>query len=155
MKKNKSFKKIHLALLCLMLLFALSIKVYSYYWPKALVQINDQTLRVLVADTARHQFTGLSNRSGLGKFDGMLFIFDSSARHTMVMRDMKFSLDIIWLDNYKVVDIAPNLLPQPNKTEAQLTKYSARALSNMVLELPAGSAQKYGLKIGDIIKISR
>ena len=72
----------------------------------------------------------------------------------MVMRDMHFPLDIIWLDGNKIIDIAPNLPPEPGLAEEQLTIYRSRAASTLVLELPAGFMERTSLKIGDVIEIS-
>ena len=113
---------------------ALGIKAYSYYWPKATVQIGGQELKVLVADNSRHLYVGWSKRKNMGKYNGMLFVFASKSQHTMVMRDMKFPLDIVWIDGKTIVDIAPNLQPDIGTTEAELIPYFARLPSTFVLE---------------------
>jgi uncharacterized membrane protein (UPF0127 family) len=42
----------------------------------------------------------------------MLFVFEDSAKYSFWMKDMKFLIDIIWLDNDgKVVHIEQNLQP--------------------------------------------
>lgn len=73
----------------------------------------------------------------------------------MVMRDMRFALDMVWLDGLEIVDLAKNLEPEPGKNELQLVPYVGRTKNNMVLELPAGFLDKNGVKIGDKIEIVR
>ena len=89
----------------------------------------------------------------MGKYDGMLFVFANRVQHTFVMRNMLFPIDIVWLNKGEIVDIAPNIQPEPGKNEASLTPYFARLPSDMVLELVAGTVAKNGLKIGDKLEI--
>lgn len=146
-------KKWHWYVFLAIILAAFGLKAYSYYWPKATVVMGGQELRVLVADTPEHALRGLGRRDEMGKYDGMLFEFVDRGQHSMVMRDMRFPVDIVWLDNGVVVDIAPNVPVEAGKKEWKLTPYFARAASTRVLEFPAGMAEKYGLKIGDVVEI--
>jgi len=155
LEQNKPVKKWQWYLLLLVIGLALIIKAYSYYWPKAQVTIGEKTIKVLVADNNRHWRKGLGGRKNLGRYHGMLFIFSTRGQHTMVMRDMEFALDIVWLNNYKIVDIAPSVQPEPGKNDGQLTPYFSRLPSDMVLELPAGFTQTNGIKIGETVKIVR
>jgi len=148
-------KKWQWYLLILVIALSLVLKAHGYYWPKAQVSIGQKTMEVLVAHNDRHWHKGLSGRKDLGKYGGMIFIFSSRGQHTMVMRDMKFAIDIVWLDGYQIVDIAPSVQPEPGKTDGQLTPYFSRLPSDMVLELPAGFAQANGVKIGDMVKVVR
>ena len=152
-QKNNELKRWHLIVLAIVIVFAVGVRIYNARWPSATVQIGGQTLSVLVADNYQHQVEGWSNKNNMGKFQGMLFVFSDSSDHTMVMRDMRFPLDIVWIDGTKIVDVAPNLALEPGKTESELTPYSSRAPANIVLELPAGFAQKYGVRVGDSVVI--
>ena len=153
-EKNNELKKWHLIVLGIVVVFAVGVRIYNARWPSATVQIGGQTLSVLVADTYQHEVEGWSNKNDMGQYGGMLFIFSGSGQHTMVMRDMRFPLDIVWIDGTHIVDIAPNLAPEPGRTEAELTPYFARLPSTLVLELPAGFALKYGVRVGDSVKIA-
>ena len=128
-------------------------KIYDSFWPKVIIKIGGQEVRVLVADTPARRLKGWSDRKNMGRYGGMLFVVPELGRYAMVMRDMRFPLDIVWLDGTKIIDIAPNLPPEPNVPEEKLTVYGARASFTMVLELPAGFAQQFGLKIGDRIEV--
>jgi len=153
MKDPKPFKTWHLILIVLVIAISVGFKIYASLWTKATVKIAGQEVRVLVADTYDHRLKGLSDRQDMGKYGGMLFVFPDRGQHIMVMRDMHFRLDIVWLDGNKVIDIAPNLLPEPGIPEEQLTIYPSRASSTLVLELPAGFKDQTGLKIGDTVEI--
>lgn len=152
-KELPKIKRWEWIILAVILLLWAVMKLYSFYWPKATVEIGGQQLKVLVADTVAHQYRGLSGRADLGEYGGMLFVFRARTQHSMVMRDMMFPLDLVWIDGGTIVDIAPAVSPEPGKSETELTPYFARQSSTAVLELPSGFAQKYGLKIGDKIKI--
>lgn len=152
-KKNIEVKKWHWWFLLLLILTAFVFKGYAAYWPKAVIKINEQELKVLVADTADHRYRGWSGKKDMGSYDGMLFVYPNLGQHTMVMRKMNFPLDIIWLKNLQIIDIAPNVMPENKNTEAEYAPYFARTDSNLVLEMPAGFALENNLKIGDKIEI--
>ncbi len=151
----RTFKFWYALFFLVMVVVALGIWFATLYWPKALVRIKGQDLRVLVAHTPKHWFQGLSNRKDLGKYQGMLFVFPTSEQHAMVMRDMKFPLDILWIEQGVIVDMAPNLQPDPSTTEAGLKVYTARLASDTVLELPAGFIRDHGLAVGDSVIVAR
>lgn len=155
MSQSKPLKKWHLVLFAVILVSAIVFKIYQAMWPKATVQIGGETFKVLVANTLQHQIEGLSNKKDMGAYGGMLFVFSDSGQHAMVMRDMNFPLDIIWLNGNKIVEIAPNLQPEPGRTDAQLTPFFSSQPSNMVLELPAGFMERTGIKIGDTVEITK
>ena len=113
----------------------------------------NQELTVLLARTPKQLHQGLGRRDVMPK-DGMLFLFPYPRKVGIVMRDMRFPLDIVWLGEGKVVDIAPNVATEPGVGEAGLRVYYPRYEASMVLELPAGWASTNGLKIGDSITVT-
>ncbi len=148
-----SFKSRHKWLILIVIMVAIAIRGYSYYYPKTKILINNKIFTVLTADTPSRRFRGLSHRKDLGKYDGMLFKFDTSARHIFVMRDMNFALDIIWIKDNKTVDITYNAQPESNKIDIELTKLIPLYPANMALEVPAGFTTNNNVKIGDIISL--
>ena len=122
-------------------------------WTKAIVKVGGVEIKVLVADTKDHRFQGWSGKKDMGKYGGMLFVFPESGDYQMVMRDMYFPLDIIWIYGDEIVDFAQNLPPEAGVSEAMLTKYPARRHSTLVLEVPAGFMEQTGLKIGDKVEV--
>jgi len=165
--------------LLVLILIAGVFKIYSYTWPMIDLRLGDKDLKLQLADTTDHLYQGLSGRQKIGNYDGVAFVFQNLEQHTMVMRDMNFPIDIVWIksvsssikcslnsfslrslltgffDNCsgEVVDIAPNVTSQDNVSVEDLTPYIARDQSTMVLELPAGFAQNNSIKIGDKVEV--
>jgi uncharacterized membrane protein (UPF0127 family) len=103
-----------------------------------------------VADTAASRELGLSGRVKMGDDEGMLFIFDVPGRYGFWMKDMKFPLDIVWINqNGIVVDIERNLTP-----ESYPKAFTNQSEATYVLEINAGMAEKFGLYLGSKIKIT-
>ena len=66
------------------------------------------------------------------------------------MKDMKFPIDIIWIDGEKrIVDIAANVRVEPDKKDRELAVYKSQAEALYVLEVNAGLSALHGLSIGD------
>lgn len=143
-----------LTFLLTIVVLAIGLKIYSFYWPKTEIKVNDEILNVLVAKDYKHLTKGLGGRDNLDDYDGMLFVFNSQSQHTMVMRDMKFPIDIVWIDKGVIVDIAPNAAIEPGKTEGAYFPYMARSASSHVLEVPAGVVSSRGWKIGDTVEFN-
>jgi uncharacterized protein len=105
---------------------------------------------VLVADISatNEQWTkGLSLKEGLAENQAMLFVFDNEAEHTFWMKDMKFPIDIIWIDSDKtIVHIEHNL--QPCSSGILCPRYKPNDDSLYVLETLGGFAEKYGIVKG-------
>lgn len=125
-------------------------------WPRPLqhptttVVLNGQRLKVEVANTPAEQFQGLSDRPSICARCGMLFVFSQSAEHVFVMRRMHFPLDIIWLHNKKVTGMSLNLPPESSEP---YTPYPSSGAVDMVLEIPAGTAKIYDIKVGDSLSL--
>lgn len=151
--KNKhTLKKWHIVFLIIIGLAFIILNVWQYHWPEANVELRGQKLHVLVAKDFYHQYRGLGKRDSLGAYDGMLFAFNFADRQGIVMRDMRFPLDIVWLNQGEVIDYIQNVQLEPGVEESQLSVYYPRQDADMVLELPAGWVQNHGLKIGEVLK---
>ncbi len=152
--EKSSISKFHLFFWAIIIVLFVVLKLYyDFYWPTATVRIKNKDLSVSVANNFKHWEKGLGGRKDLGKYDGMLFVFPTVSQHVFVMRDMRFSIDIVWIKKGVVVDIAPSLPLEPNSTELQLTPYPARDDSDQVLELPSGTAQTLNLRLGDKVNL--
>jgi hypothetical protein len=112
------------------------------------IAINKSEINVIVADSDQERITGLSGYEPLKNGEGMLFVFDYPGLQSIWMKDMKFSLDIIWVDSDKtVVDMRTNVSP-----DTYPEVFTPRAPAFYVLEIPAGSASSLGIKIGDKVE---
>lgn len=111
------------------------------------------TFRVDVADTPSLQAQGLAGRKALGPREGMLFVYTQRERHSFWMRGMLMSIDIIWLDNRRVVHIEHKVPPpKPGTPQESLPTYQPRDPANFVLEIAAGRAKALGLQVGDRVE---
>ena len=106
-------------------------------------------INVEVADTFSKRRLGLGKRTSLNKNWGMLFVFEQMGRHSFWMKDMNFSLDIIWLDNNRIVHIQKNA--KPNIIGQEFPIFKPLPLANFVLEIAAGRANELKLNKGDLL----
>ena len=121
--------------------------------PKNMVTIGNMTFNVEIASTTMEQTLGLSGRSGLGENQGMFFIFNGPGVQNFWMKDMKFSIDIIWIAGDKVAGFAQNAQPQPGAPLWSLKIFTSPDYVDKVLEVNAGTVAKDGIKVGNSVKI--
>ncbi len=112
------------------------------------VVLGGKEFRVEVANTMISRAKGLSGHAPLTDNEGMLFLFGESGNYGFWMKDMKFPIDIIWIDGNKITTIAPGVTPNtyPSSFYPDLP-------SDKVLEINAGTVQNLGVKVGDEVKI--
>lgn len=126
--------------------------IYSNNNPMAhgQIKINGKVINVDVAKTPEEQANGLSGWEKPADNQGMLFTFKDKRYRDFWMQGMKFPIDIIWLDDNKIVDISKNV---PRPTDANnLQIYHSQSEVNYVLEVMAGYADKNNIKIGDTVE---
>jgi hypothetical protein len=115
----------------------------------ATVKIGDVSLSVELARTAEEKVKGLSGRNALPENQGMLFVFDKPDFYSFWMKDMHFPIDIIWLNvEGRVIDLTLNASPDsfPKIFQPQIP-------AHYVLEVNAGSVQKYRVQLKDEITL--
>lgn len=120
--------------------------------PKSTVKINDKSFAIEIADSPEALQKGLSDRKSLPKDQGLLFIFDNKAYHTFWMKNMQFPIDIIFIEDNKIISIQKNAQPPKNINE-ELSLYKPTKPINKVLEINAGLSEKFDFKSGDMIEI--
>ena len=109
-----------------------------------------EKIPVEVADTFKKRSLGLGKRTSLKKGWGMLFVFEKRKPHRFWMKDMQFPLDIIWLENHRIVHIIHNAKPSNSNAEPEVM--TSPVSVNFVLEIAAGRAAKLRLKTGQRMK---
>ncbi|MCL5239288.1 MAG: DUF192 domain-containing protein [Candidatus Marsarchaeota archaeon] len=125
----------------------------AHPYEKKSVTVRGRRLRLDVADTFLKKMVGLMHRESMGKVDGMLFRISEPGivSAAITMMDMKFSIDIVWLNSEKrVVDIARNARP----SRSMFGSYKPRSAASYVLELKAGEAKRLGIKQNDLFRFS-
>lgn len=91
---------------------------------------------------------GLAKYDNLADSRGMLFVFDKPEMACMWMKGMKFSIDILWLNDKKeIVKIAENVEPETYPTITFCSEEPVR----YVIELNENTALKANLEIGQRI----
>lgn len=106
-------------------------------------------IQIEIVDTAEKRSQGLMFRDKLGEKEGMFFIFPERGRHNFWMKNMKFSLDIIWINQDKViVDIRKNVPPCANDCPS----YTPQVNAKYILEVNAGFADKNKIGVGDAVR---
>lgn len=119
---------------------------------KARVIASGYSFVVDIADTRASQARGLGGRRHLGAHEGMLFLYTDKSHHAFWMKDMVIPIDIIWLDNRRIVHIEHYVRPPaPNTPDHALRTYTPPQPANLVLEIAAGRARELKLKPGDLV----
>ncbi|TGN89875.1 DUF192 domain-containing protein [Bradyrhizobium yuanmingense] len=103
-----------------------------------------QVFSVEMATTPEEKETGLMYRKELADGKGMLFDFNPEQEISMWMKNTYVSLDMIFIRaDGRILRIAENTEPLSTKI------ISSRGPARAVLEVVAGTAQKYGIRPGD------
>jgi uncharacterized protein len=99
---------------------------------------------VEMATTEEEKTTGLMYRKELPEGKGMLFDFTPEQEVSMWMKNTYISLDMIFIRaDGRILRVAENTEPLSTKI------IPSRGLAKGVLEVIAGTAQKYGIQPGD------
>lgn len=118
--------------------------VYKADQAQPKLKAGGKTFQLEVANTEATRQQGLSGRDSMSEKTAMLFVFDATNQHCFWMKDMKFNIDIVWLDASKKVggtlkDVTPTSYPET---------YCFND-SQYVVEFRAGTVERLGLKYGD------
>ena len=81
----------------------------------------------------------------------MLFSFPNSAPRRFVMRNMEFPLDIIFINEGKIIKISANLPPE---RETPAVSYPSGGPADRVLEVNAGVAAENNWAVGDSVSVA-
>jgi len=142
-KKGKSFI-FSFFLLFAMLYCAVPRKYVKVFLP------NGFSLTAELAVTDQERQLGLMFREKINWDQGMLLVFKREGIYHIWMKNMRFSIDILWLDREKrIVHIETNV-PPCRKEPCPSYAHSNPAL--FVLELKARSVDKHQLKLYDKIE---
>ena len=125
----------------------------SFFSRSAHATIKGHTFTLLQAKSEKDKQIGLSGRASLEDNQGMIFIFDKADYYGFWMKNMKFPIDILFLNNKKIVTIFPNV-PNPKNLSDQLPIYTPTQPADTVIELKAGTATKNNFQTGDSVTIS-
>jgi len=116
--------------------------------------INGIKFNLEIAETENEKTVGLAKYQSIEKDFAMYFPFDQKDYYSFWMKDMKFPIDILYIDNGKIVAIFKNV-KNPKSQNEELKIYKPEQLASSVLEISAGLSDKYNFQIGDTIKINK
>lgn len=114
------------------------------------VSVGTITIDVEIASNDEQRELGLSNRTSLEEGKGMLFVFEPSRAVAFWMKDMNFSLDMIFANKDGIIvniahDVSPDTYPNQLFHSAGDITY--------VLEVPAGYTAKQGIAVGQTMQV--
>jgi uncharacterized membrane protein (UPF0127 family) len=116
--------------------------------PRARVTIGLHVIDAEVADTPVRRQRGLSGRPALADGQGMLFPYAEPGLQAFWMPDMHFDIDILWIRAGRIVHVEANV----SKDDPQRV-YRPREPADLVLELPSGTAERRGFRVGDTVQV--
>jgi uncharacterized membrane protein (UPF0127 family) len=113
------------------------------------VIISDKTVLVEIADEDAEIQKGLGDRISLADDAGMLFVFQKPLTPGFWMKDMKFPIDVVWIDeNLTIVAISPSLA-----VESYPQSFAPPVPVKYVLEVNSGLSAYNGWLPGDTVEI--
>jgi len=125
--------------------------MYRYFLgeEKLGIFVRDVPVTVSVADTEEKRAKGLSGVEKMPDREGKLFVFEKAGRYGFWMKDMFFSLDILWInDNGYITHIEKNVKP-----DSYPTVYSSPDEAKYVLELNAFFTDTFSIAVGDKVTL--
>ena len=121
------------------------------------VQAGNTKFSALVADTTLLRRIGLSGRDTLPDGWAMRFDMVQTTVPRFWMRDMRFSIDMVWVDeDFRVAAVTYEAaVPPPETPFDELPRYGPGGIPvRYVLEIGAGLARDLGISPGDVATLS-
>lgn len=110
-------------------------------------QIGSKQYVLDIANSGEERRHGLSNRPQLSDEQGMLFVFPEAGKRCIWMKDMQFSIDVIWLDSQKrVIKVYENMTP-----DTYPRSFCPTESAQYVIELQASQVHANGIKEGQTV----
>lgn len=109
--------------------------------------IGSRTFKLEVADTSDVQNVGLMKRDSMPEDRGMIFVFKESQRRNFWMRNVRFPLDIIFMDSSGKIVSIKQMKPYDESS------VPSDASAQFAIELNKGAAAATGVKVGDTLRI--
>ncbi len=143
-------KKFYLLIVLVLLLLILT-SINNF---KPHLIIRDIKFNVEIANSQREKEIGLSKYSNIDNNFALVFLFEKPDVYRFWMKNMKFSIDIIFVNKNKIIQIYEDV-PYPKYKYDVLPIYKPEENANMVIETKAGTAKKYNFKKGDLVRLSK
>ena len=139
-------KRIFQTILIILLLVSASSFYDNFRYDQ--VYVNESFLKAEIASTDKQKVKGLSGRESLAEDEALILEFDEEDYHSIWMKDMNFSIDVIWLNSDKeIVDFKGNLSP-----DSYPQTFTPQRRAKYVLEVNSGFIESEKLNIGDVLE---
>jgi hypothetical protein len=111
------------------------------------VYVRDVLVKAEAVNTETRIEKGLGGRASLPDGRGMLFAMPTDDSQNFWMKEMRFAIDIIWIENGRVIGCEKNISPSDPRI------FTSPGEAGYVLEVPEGFCDRYGVKVNDAVKI--
>lgn len=142
LNKSKNFK--YSVLIIVLVVLVSLFKLFALHENKSNELIAPYgAISIETVDSPEKRQLGLSGRTAISDSSGMMFIFDqTSSSNCFWMKDMNFSIDMVWLnENKKVINVTENVSP-----ESYPESFCPSGQAKYGLELGAKRATGLGIK---------
>lgn len=113
------------------------------------LRVGEASFNVAVASTGQERMRGLSGVCPMAANEGLYFVFPAPGLLPFWMKDMRFPLDIVWIDaQQRVLHIRENVAP-----ETFPAVFVPEQPARYVLEINAGRARETGIQVGDVVTL--
>ena len=116
-----------------------------------LILIDGKEFTAELANSTIERKRGLMFREKLPENHGMLLVFENEGVYSMWMMNMKFSLDILWINSQgMIIHIEKEVQP----CSYNCATYQSRSPAKYVLEINSGLVDEMGIQKGTFIEIA-
>jgi uncharacterized membrane protein (UPF0127 family) len=110
------------------------------------------TVTAAVADTPSTRFTGLSDTACLPADRGMLFVYDNTGSRAFVMREMSFSIDIVYVSPERRITSIHHAEQPADGESGTEPKHTYQGEGQYILEVPYKWTARRNVSTGDRVR---
>lgn len=134
-----------------MALLTMTLSAWAMAQPIIQARLAERIFQLELAELPEERRMGLMGRSELAPDSGMLFDFPPETVPSIWMRNMQIPLDLLFVDDSgKLIKVFSDVPPCP---DLPCEVYRADQVLRFVIEVPAGTATRLGLRSGDVIDL--
>lgn len=122
------------------------------YRKDGVMTINNKKINVEIAYTDAEKTKGLGGRPCIQSDQGMLFDFGKDGQYAMWMKDMKFPIDIIWINSeHRIAGLWQDVEPSTYHSKNPLFENDSQHLARYVLEIKADQSKDLDATLGTAV----
>ena len=140
-------KKIFLFLI----IFLIVSSVFILYKPKSELCFNEKCIEIEIMQSPEERALGLMYRQKISEDQGMLFIFDQPLKVNFWMKNVQFSIDMIFIDETNTIVHIEKNVPPCHKDPCPT--YSSISEVKYVVEVVSGFCDKFNVKTNQTIEV--